>query len=150
MVRRIRKHISDGYERKPDVPTPGTRFHKLGTIFSRTTGLIKSGALPAEEIPRWYSVFKAFPPKYEPRFNRPPLDVVVKEIYYPEDKLRAKIKRWETFDLKSTKTSQSEKLVAKYLEMRKSRDDDDKLIEELLQSQSGDRNSQSSPGVVKT
>lgn len=56
---------------------------------SRTTGLIKSGVLPRSEIPLWYPVYKAFPPKYEPEFKRPPLDIDVKEIYYPEDKIRA-------------------------------------------------------------
>lgn len=118
LVRQVRRQIAEGIEKKESLPNPGARFHKLGTIFSRyvedlhstsvpsvinpsknyfrdyyynfrTTGLIRSGVIPPDEAPIWYSVYKTFPPKYEPTFSRPPLDIKIKEIYYPEDKLRA-------------------------------------------------------------
>ncbi len=55
----------------------------------RVTGLIRSGVMTEVDVPLWYSVYRKFPPKYEPYYSRPPLDVDVKDIYYPEDKLRA-------------------------------------------------------------
>lgn len=105
LVKLVRKQIAGGYEKKESIPTPQSRFEKLGTIFSRTTGLIKSGVTPPSDIPIWYSVYQAFPPKYEPRFKRPPLNVEVKELYYPEDKKRAAVKVWTTLDLNSTESN---------------------------------------------
>ena len=42
-----------------------------------------------EDVPLWYSVYKAFPPKYEPRFDRPGSQAPIKDIYYTEDIIRA-------------------------------------------------------------
>ncbi|GAB0095593.1 Ribosomal protein S23, mitochondrial [Sergentomyia squamirostris] len=67
-----------------------SRLEKIGTIFTRTTGLLKSGALKPEDKPLWYDIYRAFPPKYEPKFDRPAPNTEVREIFYPEDVTRAK------------------------------------------------------------
>ncbi|XP_034231228.1 uncharacterized protein LOC117639552 [Thrips palmi] len=102
LIKLVRKQISGGFEKKESISTPQARFEKLGTIYSRTTGLIKSGVIPSSEIPIWYSLYKTFPPKYEPKYKRPPLEVEVKEIYYPEDKRRASTKQWPVLNLNGT------------------------------------------------
>uniref|UniRef100_A0A183AU31 Small ribosomal subunit protein mS23 n=1 Tax=Echinostoma caproni TaxID=27848 RepID=A0A183AU31_9TREM len=59
------------------------------TSFSRLEGLIQNGVIPYEQRPVWYDVYKAFPPKEEPVFNRPIPDKVIRPILYPEDIVRA-------------------------------------------------------------
>ncbi|VDP15273.1 unnamed protein product [Soboliphyme baturini] len=58
--------------------------------FVSVTGLMKAGALKFEDRPLWYDVYSAFPPKYEPRFDRLPIKAEVKSIVYPEDIVRAR------------------------------------------------------------
>jgi small subunit ribosomal protein S23 len=52
-------------------------------------GLLKSGALKEEDKPIWYDIYKAFPPKYEPRYDRPAPDLPLRNLFYPEDTIRA-------------------------------------------------------------
>ena len=76
-----------------------TRLEKIGTIYSRLLGLYKSGAAPYETRPLWFDVYEAFPPKYEPRWDRHQLSYgtggnVAKlgpppKILYKEDVIRA-------------------------------------------------------------
>jgi small subunit ribosomal protein S23 len=58
-------------------------------FFHRVRGLLRSGALKEEDKPVWYDIYKAFPPKYEPRYDRPALDVPLRNLFYSEDTLRA-------------------------------------------------------------
>ncbi|XP_065076159.1 small ribosomal subunit protein mS23 [Ochlerotatus camptorhynchus] len=67
-----------------------SRLEKIGTIVSRTQGLLRSGAMKWDDRPLWYDIVKAFPPKEEPRFDRPAPNVSVKPIFYPEDIIRSK------------------------------------------------------------
>jgi len=69
----------------------GSRLESIGTIFSRTTGLLKSGAMKYKDRPIWYDVYRVFPPKYEPYCERVPAKTVeeVPQIFYKEDKVRA-------------------------------------------------------------
>uniref|UniRef100_A0A1B0DRG0 Small ribosomal subunit protein mS23 n=1 Tax=Phlebotomus papatasi TaxID=29031 RepID=A0A1B0DRG0_PHLPP len=67
-----------------------SRLEKIGTIFTRTSGLLKSGAMKPEDKPLWYEIYKAFPPKAEPRYDRPAPNTTVRDIFYPEDVVRAK------------------------------------------------------------
>ncbi|CAH0563751.1 unnamed protein product [Brassicogethes aeneus] len=67
----------------------GSRLEKIGSIYSRTSGLIRSGALSWEDRPLWYDVYEAFPPKEEPKFDRPAPNMRLKTIFYKEDKARA-------------------------------------------------------------
>ena len=77
-----------------------TRLEKIGTIYSRLLGLYKSGALKYEDRPVWFDVYEAFPPKYEPRWDRHHLSYGTggnlsklgppTNILYKEDLVRAK------------------------------------------------------------
>ncbi|KAJ8955727.1 hypothetical protein NQ318_008599 [Aromia moschata] len=67
----------------------GSRLERIGTIYSRTTGLIKSGALSWDDRPLWYDIYEAFPPQEEPRFDRPAPNIKLKKIFYKEDEIRA-------------------------------------------------------------
>uniref|UniRef100_A0A8D9BN21 Small ribosomal subunit protein mS23 n=1 Tax=Cacopsylla melanoneura TaxID=428564 RepID=A0A8D9BN21_9HEMI len=68
-----------------------SRLEKVGTIFSRVTGLLRAGAMDVKEKPIWYDVYRAFPPKIEPLFSKPIENVPLREIIYPEDSIRAKL-----------------------------------------------------------
>ncbi|XP_053681157.1 28S ribosomal protein S23, mitochondrial [Anopheles nili] len=67
-----------------------SRLEKIGTIITRTQGLLKSGAMKFEERPLWYDVVTAFPPHEEPRYDRPAPKVSLRPIFYQEDMIRAK------------------------------------------------------------
>ncbi|XP_063222081.1 small ribosomal subunit protein mS23 isoform X1 [Bacillus rossius redtenbacheri] len=67
-----------------------SRLEKIGTIFSRVTGLLRSGAMKEVDKPLWYNLYKAFPPTYEPRFDRPAPNIPIRNILYPEDEIRVK------------------------------------------------------------
>ncbi len=55
----------------------------------RVEGLLKNGAMAPNSRPVWFDVYKAFPPKIEPNFERPlPTNLNVREILYAEDKGR--------------------------------------------------------------
>lgn len=61
----------------------------LGIIMFRLEGLIQNGVIPYEERPVWYDVYKAFPPRVEPTYNRPIPEKIIPPILYPEDVERA-------------------------------------------------------------
>jgi hypothetical protein len=54
-------------------------------LIRRVRGLLRSGALKEEDKPIWYDVYTAFRPKYD----RQPPDVPLRNIFYPEDTIRA-------------------------------------------------------------
>jgi small subunit ribosomal protein S23 len=58
-------------------------------LFHRIRGLLRSGALKEEDKPIWCDVYTAFPPKYEPKYDRPAPDIPLRNILYPEDTIRA-------------------------------------------------------------
>ena len=76
-----------------------TRNFKIGTVYSRLRSLLEKKAMNEEAKPVWYDIYEAFPPKYEPRFDRHLLSYgagsnVAKsapppKILYKEDKIRA-------------------------------------------------------------
>jgi small subunit ribosomal protein S23 len=55
----------------------------------RLKGLLRSGALKEEDKPMWYDIYEAFPPFHEPRFDRAAPDTPIRNIFYPEDTIRA-------------------------------------------------------------
>lgn len=57
--------------------------------FCRTSALLSRGAMNWEDRPIWYDIYEAFPPKDEPRFDRPAPNLKLKPILYKEDKVRA-------------------------------------------------------------
>merc|ERR1711915_58497 len=67
----------------------GSRLERIGTIFTRTNGLLRSGALKPSDKPIWYDLYEAFPPNVEPRYDQPAPEVKIRKILYPEDKIRA-------------------------------------------------------------
>nr|ACO10861.1 Mitochondrial ribosomal protein S23 [Caligus rogercresseyi] len=71
-----------------------SRLEKVGTIYSRMSALIQSGA--RTDKPLWLDIYESFPPKYEPRWDRKPLTKSSgvenwdRKILYAEDIIRAK------------------------------------------------------------
>lgn len=51
--------------------------------------MIEKGALDYEDRPLWYDVYKAFPPRIDPSYDRPCPTTTVQNIIYPEDCERA-------------------------------------------------------------
>jgi small subunit ribosomal protein S23 len=100
-----------------------SRLEKVGTIYSRVRGLLRSGALKEEDKPIWYDVYTAFPPKYEPKYDRPPPDVPLRNIFYPEDTIRAKFhkehKSLPAVNLSDQKIqTQTQKFISAYNKLR--------------------------------
>ncbi|CAL7936066.1 unnamed protein product [Xylocopa violacea] len=67
------------------------RAERIGSIFTRLTSLIQRGAMKKENIPIWYDVYKAFPPKCSPEFGRKLPNNEIRPIFYAEDSIRAKL-----------------------------------------------------------
>jgi len=117
---------------------PGSRLEKVGTIFTRVSGLLRSGALHDHNKPIWYDVYAAFPPqcqkyakKREIKTQRyvPPKELLkqslpyqptINNILYLEDLIRAKFYKTygglEPIDMFDQKTpSVCQRFVEKYL-----------------------------------
>ncbi|CAH8458950.1 unnamed protein product [Schistosoma rodhaini] len=67
----------------------GSRRERFASIFKRVKGMIEKGALDYEDRPLWYDVYKAFPPRVDPSYDRPCPTTTVQNIIYPEDCERA-------------------------------------------------------------
>lgn len=95
-----------------------SRLERVGTIFSRVSSLIQTGSIAEQNIPIWYKVYKNFPPKYEPTFNRPASQKPLRNIFYEEDVLRAKFHKNMTYfpsvSLTSTGTTETQLFLEKY------------------------------------
>lgn len=69
-----------------------SRLERLGTIYTRVEGLLSKGAMKPDDRPIWFDVYKRFPPTVEPKFSRPKPEIKpIKQIFYKEDIIRAKI-----------------------------------------------------------
>ncbi|XP_045461105.1 28S ribosomal protein S23, mitochondrial [Harmonia axyridis] len=66
-----------------------SRLEKIGTIYTRSKGLIKNGAKRWEDRPLWFDIYESFPPKEEPTFSRPAPNLQLRQIFYQEDRIRA-------------------------------------------------------------
>ncbi|XP_017483292.1 PREDICTED: probable 28S ribosomal protein S23, mitochondrial [Rhagoletis zephyria] len=122
-----------------------SRLEKIGTIFTRVDGLIKANAMRFEDRPIWYDLYAAFPPKLEPRFDRPAQDIKIKNIFYAEDVARAKFqkkeKQYEIINLLDTKRkTQTQNFIEIYQNLKSQNPlDEEKLYEtsvEMLGEQS--------------
>ncbi|EDW57546.1 small ribosomal subunit protein mS23 [Drosophila virilis] len=115
-----------------------SRLEKIGTIFTRVQGLLRGGAMKAEDKPIWYDVYAAFPPKLEPRFDRPASDIPVRNIFYAEDVVRAKLhkqnKPHETISLFDNKRATHSQQFLQIYEQLKSQGalDDQRIYETAL------------------
>lgn len=58
-------------------------------LFFSTTALLRRNVLPADEKPIWYDIYALHPPHDEPRFDRMPKNIELREILYEEDVIRA-------------------------------------------------------------
>ncbi|XP_033118927.1 28S ribosomal protein S23, mitochondrial-like [Anneissia japonica] len=124
-----------------------SRLERVGTIFTRTQNLIRSGVIKDADKPLWYEVMAAFPPMEEPKYERKISDDWPREILYKEDKVRAyfykTFRNRQTIDLSKPdafKHTTCYKFITKYQELDKSRDgksDEDLLkeVEEALTSE---------------
>ena len=52
-------------------------------------GLLRTGGIAKQNKPVWFDVWKAFPPKVDPVLDRPEDPTPLKQIFYPEDRIRA-------------------------------------------------------------
>jgi len=100
-----------------------SRLEKIGSVYSRISGLIKAGVIKPDQKPVWLDIYEAFPPKYEPRWDRQPLTPIeqpLRKIFYPEDAVRAQYyeyfgHRKEFHELSdSTTNSMSQTFIQKY------------------------------------
>ncbi|XP_069703717.1 small ribosomal subunit protein mS23 [Periplaneta americana] len=116
-----------------------SRLEKVGTIFSRIKGLLRSGALREEDKPIWYDVYKAFPPKYEPRFDRPAPDIPIRNIFYPEDIIRASFhKQQKSLPSVNLSDQQSQTQTQRFISVYNRLKDEGKTPEEKLYSEAVD------------
>lgn len=74
-----------------------SRLEKIGTIYTRVTSLLKGKAIKEEDTPLWLAVYKAFPPKYEPKYDRRLPKKPVRPIFYHEDQIRARFHKDQSF-----------------------------------------------------
>ncbi|XP_077578369.1 small ribosomal subunit protein mS23 [Stigmatopora nigra] len=113
-----------------DTEMAGSRLERIGTVFTRVRDLMRSGVITETEKPIWYDVYEAFPPKRQPLYIKPHTKSKVKkpdlvpEIFYVEDKVRAKFYDEygmgpRPFDLsKSNFVSTCQRFVDKYAELK--------------------------------
>ncbi|XP_014483693.1 PREDICTED: 28S ribosomal protein S23, mitochondrial [Dinoponera quadriceps] len=74
-----------------------SRLEKIGTVYSRVSSLLRGGAMKSEDAPLWLAVYEAFPPKYEPRFDRQLPSKPITPIFYKEDLVRARFHKDQGF-----------------------------------------------------
>lgn len=70
-----------------------SRLWKVGSIFSRLSGLVDGGQLKSKNIPIWYDIYKRFPPAREPKYSAfnegdTPPEYTPPKILYDEDTIR--------------------------------------------------------------
>ncbi|XP_061188505.1 small ribosomal subunit protein mS23-like [Saccostrea echinata] len=103
-----------------------SRGQFLGTIYKRTQGLIRSGALRREKIPIWYNVYEAFPPldTFDAERKEPDISSKIRRINYPEDLIRIKFydeySTPEVVNLDSNVDTLSQKFAKCYLAKKSS------------------------------
>ncbi|XP_032793721.2 28S ribosomal protein S23, mitochondrial [Daphnia magna] len=111
-----------------------SRLERIGNIYSRVRGLLRSGAMKPEDKPIWYEVYEAFPPKVEPQYGRKASEITIHPIFYPEDIVRAKFyERFGSPGLISLANNEyptpCQKFLDRYKEMEKGFSDENELFE---------------------
>jgi len=74
-----------------------SRLEKIGTIYTRVASLLKGKGIREEDSPLWLAVYEAFPPKYEPKYDRCLPKKPIKAIFYEEDLIRARFYKDQSF-----------------------------------------------------
>ncbi|XP_031337315.1 probable 28S ribosomal protein S23, mitochondrial [Photinus pyralis] len=125
-----------------------SRLEKIGTIYSRTKGLLQSTAIHWDDRPLWYDLYEAFPPLEEPRFDRPAPNITLKKIFYEEDKIRALLHNRNKFvGTTNMFNNKSQTLTRRFIETYKRLDEqyngsasEDVLYSETIQFLKQERN----------
>ncbi|XP_046818681.1 28S ribosomal protein S23, mitochondrial [Vespa crabro] len=115
-----------------------TRVEKVGTIYTRISSLIYGGAKAETGKPLWYTIYEAFPPKYEPKYDRVTPYIPIRPIYYKEDVIRARFhqdcKNLDLINLSNKKyPSQTKKFLDTYNELRMLNLSDEAAYEQALE-----------------
>jgi len=124
-----------------------SRLEKIGTIYTRTRGLLQSGAINWADRPLWYDIYEAFPPNEIPQFDRPAPKVPPKEIFYKEDNIRAllhkKVKGVGSVNLSYDRTkSFTQRFIDTYQKLEEQYAggaDQEKIFTETLEAMNRDR-----------
>uniref|UniRef100_A0A8D1Y8E6 Small ribosomal subunit protein mS23 n=1 Tax=Sus scrofa TaxID=9823 RepID=A0A8D1Y8E6_PIG len=131
-----------GPQLTPTLPAVGASGSGIGSCSGSewTRDLIRAGVL--KEKPLWLDIYNAFPPIREPVFRRPRLrygkaKAAVQDIFYHEDRIRAKFysaygsgpKAFDLFNPNFKSTCQ--RFVEKYIELQRlGETDEEKLFVE--------------------
>ncbi|XP_066153541.1 small ribosomal subunit protein mS23 [Euwallacea fornicatus] len=119
----------------------GSRLEKIGTIYTRTTGLIQSKALNWDDRPVWYDVYSKFPPKEEPSYDRPVPNMKLRQIFYEDDKIRATFhrnnKKIGAVHLLSKTSSLSQRFIETYKKIKEQYKDSNMSEEHLYKEAIG-------------
>lgn len=94
-----------------------SRTERIGTIFTRITSLLRADVLYPDNLPIWYEIYKAHPPKYEPNFSRKSSTMNIQKIFYEEDLIRAKFHKdvsLPIIDMKKDKITQTQIFLTIY------------------------------------
>lgn len=100
-----------------------------------------------EDKPIWYDIYRAFPPKLEPRFDRPVPTITIQPIFYEEDNVRARfhkeVKQIQSISLLSSRQTDTQMFIETYNKFKNQGAlSEDKIFEtavELLQQHRSER-----------
>ncbi|KAK7862251.1 hypothetical protein R5R35_008129 [Gryllus longicercus] len=116
-----------------------SRLERLGTIYSRVSGLLRAQAMKEEDKPLWFEIYKAFPPEREPKIDHPIPEGSIKPILYAEDIIRAKFHKGNKFirmvNLSdSVRPSPTQQVISIFSRLKSERagESEDQLYEEAL------------------
>ncbi|ESO97332.1 hypothetical protein LOTGIDRAFT_231528 [Lottia gigantea] len=120
----------------------GSRLEKIGTIFNRVNGLLRSGALDPAERPIWFDVYHRFPPKVQPEYERPIPSQELRQIVYPEDLIRLNFYKIygdsDVIDLKNeSKKTTCQLFVDKYIALLNTAEDKEDLFMKTAETLKG-------------
>ncbi|KYN33678.1 28S ribosomal protein S23, mitochondrial [Trachymyrmex septentrionalis] len=115
-----------------------SRLEKIGTVYTRIASLLKGKAIKEEDAPLWLAVYEAFPPKYEPRFDRRLPKKPVTPILYKEDLIRSKFHKDQKFIPATNLTNENVKsatqnFLSMYQMIKKEEPSEDKAYKRAME-----------------
>ncbi|XP_078043675.1 mitochondrial ribosomal protein S23 [Augochlora pura] len=131
-----------------------SRAERIGTIFSRVTAMVRGGAIEEHNLPLWYKVYEAFPPKYEPLYSRPASTKPIIDIFYKEDILRATFHKQRKYipeiELESEEPSVCQRFLYKYFEYLKEGFSETEAYEKLMTPSDEDSRNEALKSMART
>ncbi|XP_029665898.1 probable 28S ribosomal protein S23, mitochondrial isoform X1 [Formica exsecta] len=110
-----------------------SRLEKIGTVYSRVISLLKGKAMKEEDKPLWLAVYEAFPPKYEPRYNRRLPKKEIRPIFYEEDLIRVRFHKDKNFIPATNLANENVKSATQnFLSMYKTTKEQEELSEDSV------------------